>query len=320
MQFRGIKLNVLWKILKILIPIASIIIIYFEITESDNFDKKDLLAVVINLNNKEILLIICATLLLLVNWGIETLKWKTLIDQIEFISFVKAYKAVLSGISASIIFPFQAGEYLGRVSFLKYKLRGSILTVVGSMTQLVVTLLIGGLALLFYSDQGVFEGKEVYLLCISMSILIILVFAFKYIKAVLKHLLPKKIYKYFRVLNLVNNSRILGSVQLLSLLRYMVFITQYILVLVAFNVNYAISELFYVVAIMYLAMTIVPINKVIELGAARAAIIIALLSQTLNWQEDYDDRIAMATFTIWLINIGIPALVGAIVLLTNKEN
>ena len=46
-----------------------------------------------------------AVLLIPVNWGLEALKWKTAIKSTYPISFINAFKAVLSGISISVTMP-----------------------------------------------------------------------------------------------------------------------------------------------------------------------------------------------------------------------
>ncbi|RYZ23965.1 MAG: hypothetical protein EOO10_20735, partial [Chitinophagaceae bacterium] len=64
----------------------------------------------------KVLYLVFAVLLIFVNWGIETIKWKLLVTSIRPIGFFKAYKAVLSGVSFSVALPNRIGEYIGRLS------------------------------------------------------------------------------------------------------------------------------------------------------------------------------------------------------------
>ena len=57
-------------------------------------------------------------LLMLLNWLIETWKWKLAIRKVQQVSLLKAFKAVLSGVSFSTTTPNRVGEYAGRVLFL----------------------------------------------------------------------------------------------------------------------------------------------------------------------------------------------------------
>ena len=57
--------------------------------------------------------------LMIINWSIETFKWKFLISKIENVNFFKALIAVVSGVTVSIFTPNRIGEYAGRVFILE---------------------------------------------------------------------------------------------------------------------------------------------------------------------------------------------------------
>jgi uncharacterized membrane protein YbhN (UPF0104 family) len=63
--------------------------------------------------------LVAVVLLMIVNWSVEAFKWKISVAKIQPISFFKAFKAVLSGISFSVSTPNRVGEYLGRVLLLE---------------------------------------------------------------------------------------------------------------------------------------------------------------------------------------------------------
>jgi hypothetical protein len=69
-----------------------------------------------------------AIALMLVNWGLESLKWKYLIENFEPIDFSTAIKAVFSGVTLSVITPNQIGDFAGRVIHLEVmnKFRGIV--------------------------------------------------------------------------------------------------------------------------------------------------------------------------------------------------
>jgi hypothetical protein len=58
----------------------------------------------------KILFLFSASALIVVNWGIEALKWKLLVSTVRPVSFLSAYKAVLSGVSFSVALPNRVGE------------------------------------------------------------------------------------------------------------------------------------------------------------------------------------------------------------------
>src|ERR1039457_787734 len=84
-------------------------------------------------------------LLIFVNWGIETVKWRYLIRKIEYVPFFKSFSSILSGIAVSTFIPTRVGEYFGRVFVLDKasRIEGILITLVGSLSQLLVTLIAG---------------------------------------------------------------------------------------------------------------------------------------------------------------------------------
>ena len=90
--------------------------------------------------------------LMLINWGIETLKWKFLIKKIEKIRYFKAYLAVLTGVAVSSFTPNRIGDYLGRVFILEKanRIEGVLITIIGSLSQFLVTIIIGTISLAIF--------------------------------------------------------------------------------------------------------------------------------------------------------------------------
>ncbi len=89
-------------------------------------------------------------LLMILNWGIEAIKWKLSVRKIQKVSFIRAFKAVFSGVSFSVSTPNRMGEYLGRVLYMDEgnRLKTISITIVGSISQLIITLLMGCIGLL----------------------------------------------------------------------------------------------------------------------------------------------------------------------------
>ena len=67
-------------------------------------------------SNRYYLLIALA--LVLANWSVEAVKWKFLIQRLEPITFTASLKSILAGISASLVTPNRAGEFIGKLFFL----------------------------------------------------------------------------------------------------------------------------------------------------------------------------------------------------------
>ena len=89
--------------------------------------------------------ILLILLLMFVNWTLEALKWKLLIAPLESISYKTSLKGIFAGITMSIFTPNRVGEFAGRVFFLEKadKIQASIMSLIGSVMQLLVTIIAG---------------------------------------------------------------------------------------------------------------------------------------------------------------------------------
>ena len=91
-------------------------------------------------------------LLMFLNWYVEALKWKYLVQKIEIISTWKAVESVFCGLTWAVFTPNRIGEYGGRVFFLSRnkRIKGAIAMTVGAFGQLVLINVLGSLALSWF--------------------------------------------------------------------------------------------------------------------------------------------------------------------------
>jgi len=113
-----------------------------------------------SLQSAEIWDLVIVIFLMIINWSIEAFKWKISIQKVQPVSFLKSFKAVLSGVSFSVSTPNRIGEYLGRILYMEEgnRLRVISLTIVSSMSQLIITLL-AGLIGLFFIRKNIENGE-----------------------------------------------------------------------------------------------------------------------------------------------------------------
>src|SRR5689334_6961656 len=71
-----------------------------------------------SLNSPLVWNIVAVIVLMIVNWSIEAIKWKIAVKPIQPVSFLKAFRAILSGVSFSVSMPNRLGEYLGRILYM----------------------------------------------------------------------------------------------------------------------------------------------------------------------------------------------------------
>ena len=265
--------------------------------------------------------------LALVNWGLEARKWQLLLLPIQKISFLRAYRSVLSGLALSLNTPNRMGEYGGRILYVQEgsRIRAISLSIAGSISQLIVTLVLGcvGLAyLLFFqkAHSGPIMGLSVFwietLLFISSLIsLLLILFFFRLswlVRLIDKIPAAAKIVKYISVLEEFT-AKLLLRLLSLSFFRYLVFVIQYILLLQVLNVEIFWVDCFWIISILFLVLAIVPSFAIADLGIRGK-----FSTELLNIYSINTVGILGTTFGIWLINLFIPALAGGILILGIK--
>lgn len=256
--------------------------------------------------------ILGVTLVLLVfNWGMEALKWKILLNKLQKLSFLECYKAVVAGTTVSLWIPNRVGEYLGRVLFLDQdkRIRGILSTIVGSVSQLFITIILGSIGLLFYSWDVFNHGFVRLTLLGIVALVIFLLLLFYFNIGQISNLLPASINrkKWLRKLLLVfkqYKTKDLGKVLFLSFLRYAIFSTQFYLLLKLNGFSETGFMVFMVIALMYLAQTIIPSNAFTDIGlrGISSAIFLKLVPEV--------SAVIAASYEIWFINLLLPALIG----------
>jgi hypothetical protein len=264
--------------------------------------------------------LVIAIALMFVNWSIEAYKWKISVKSIQDISFSRAFKAVLSGVSFSVSTPNRMGEYLGRVLYMDEgnRLRTIALTITGSISQLLVTLIMGGIGLLVLRPELEASGlvssiwMQVLLSGVGASVLVLTVFYFRlsWLIRMIDRLPGSSRFAYLvRALEDFDATLLLRLLSL-SALRFIVFIAQYHLLFQLFNVELSWWQVLWSVSVMFLVMAVIPTFAIAELGM-RGEISIKLIGLfSIN-----NLGIWMTSMTVWLVNLILPAVAGSLLIL-----
>ena len=263
----------------------------------------------------KIWMFILAILLMTVNWGLETYKWRYLILKIENISFLRAVKAILSGVTVSVFTPNRIGEYAGRVVYINKgdRIKAALITVISSFGQLTVTLLVGALAFLFYlqayhsetiGSLSIYIAVQLYIVFfvlvlltfINTSVLTIILSRIKF--------LATRFQKYIEVFSYYSQADLL-LVLLLSSVRFMVFSTQYYLLLLFFEVDITLLQAIILIPVYFITLTAIPTITLAELGVREVVAITVFSAISTNVIG-----MVSTSFAIWVINLAIPAILG----------
>jgi hypothetical protein len=250
-------------------------------------------------------------LLMLVNWGIEAVKWKRLMAAVERITFVRAFKATLAGAGVSLLTPNRTGEFVGRVLFLRPENRidGSALTVLGSVSQLLVTFVSGTIGLVVFNrahplriGNSAFTAEVLLTIGLLASIILSALF-------ISPRLIRRVFDRHFQVLDRQSRGMLIGTM-LLSALRYMVFAAQFLILLSVFEFQIPRSDVLSAIPVIFLITTLVPTMMLTELGVRSGATVLVLAPIG----GDASDG-ALASGALWAINVLLPAAIGSVVLL-----
>jgi uncharacterized membrane protein YbhN (UPF0104 family) len=259
--------------------------------------------------------------LMVINWSLETIKWQYLIRKIEKVTFFKALVAILSGVTVSIFTPNRVGEYAGRVFVLEKADRWEavLITMLGSLSQLLITTIAGAVGFIFFAYEyfNLKNNSQYYLYGLVMIILILIVtllFLFFNVSFLTSFInkLPGKLKKarvYGRIFSMYSKYELL-NVLLLSFIRFMVFISQFYLLLKLFGVTIPYSESLCLISLIYLVMAAIPTIALTELGVRGSVSLYFIDLYFTNHNNDI--AILSATTMVWIINLVLPALMGAI--------
>ncbi len=263
-------------------------------------------------------------ILMFLNWGIEARKWQILVTSIQKVSYGKSFRAVFSGQALGFNTPNRIGESAGRAIFLEdgNRLRGIVLSVVGSMSQIIVTFVTGLISLLYLrwhilDDTHHLQGLSVfwldgliYAITIGIILFILLYFRLSWATKLIEKIPFIAKHKFF-VQKLEDlHWKELTRILFLSCCRFVVFVVQYVLLLQVFDVNIGWLDAASMVCVMFLVLAIVPTIALAELGF-RGKVSIQLFgllsSNTIG--------IVATAAGIWIINLIIPAIAGSLFVL-----
>lgn len=255
-------------------------------------------------------------LLMLLNWSIETWKWRLLSNDVSKASFGRQFKAVLAGMAISTLVPNRMAEYVGRLWFIPKNQRWQAggRSVVGGLMQLSITLWLGLMAAVYLTETDELNPNidqlSVFYWCIFitlvlLSLALVVAFSFRWLKS-------KFQWKWLSYFEGISFQKII-SVWSLSLVRYAVFSVQFLLIFQALIPSKGFFEDFPQLAAMFLGQSMVPIPAVLDWTARFE------MAQFFTGAEA-EAAAATSSLILWLINLMIPALAGILMFFFHQPN
>lgn len=300
---------------------SGVVALLFAVLYRDLSENRNLPAVwetfVAHLEGARWGLLALVVLLMPFNWLAETEKWRQFVARYQPFSRIKAILAVMTGVTFSLFTPNRVGEYGGRMLYVQpeHQWKAVVANLVGNFCQYMVLLgggVAGGLYIIHHFHLiDITTGYVMVILAglgfwVMLGIYYYLEFVIDFIKqrGLLRPIWPWIGRLQLGVIRQFTRQERFGILGW-AIVRYFIYATQYFLLLRFFGIHTDILSGFAGIAGLFLLQTSIPLPPLAGL-VARGNMAVLL------WEQFGANEIAAlaATFTLWVINLVLPALIG----------
>ncbi len=279
------------------------------------------------LQNANIYLLVSVLILGVLNIYFQFAKWrltckKVLTEDTQS----KIFLSLFYGFSAGIITPLRIGEYFGRAIAFKGKsvLQVTAATLIDKFFPLIIVVFLGSISSILFLYIK-FE-VSIYLI---LSLFIVL-FTLFYVLFLL--IINRRFWDSFIFIRITNSKKLSGlfekvkvlknldrsyllKMSFLSLLFYLIFLIQYVLLVAAFSNHQNFIDYFWAGNLIMFAKTVIPPISLGELGIREGASVYFLT------QLGETSAVAFnASIFLFIINLLIPAFIGLVLLFRKNDN
>jgi hypothetical protein len=309
-------------IIKLLVTAAALFFIYHRVLTAESELSFSAFFKGIQLNATMIVLLVLSGIMVVLNWGLEIVKWKVLVSSQFLLSWKRSVKGVLSGITFGLFTPNRIGELTGRVLTLEPQQRidGALLSMVNGLSQTLATLTFGILGTSLLLQQFILV-KIGFIPTMILQATVLLVLAFGLLLYYRIDVLSDVFLRMRFLQNYKQHIQVLRSIPAsmltklygLSLLRFTTFVAQYIVVFQFLMPGQPIREVLSASVMTLFSITLLPFVPVPDLLLRE--------SFALGYFELYafdPAGVSIVVFSVWLINVAAPSLIGAMILYTYR--
>ena len=305
-------------IIKLLIVVLSFWFLYQKIFDNDSIEEIKLQFLALFENKRSHIDLFFVFGLMLVNWSIDAFKWRFLISKIEKVSFWLSLKAVFLGITVSMFTPNRVGEFGGRVFCLSHadRIKAVLITIFGNVNQLFITLIFGLVALVLFASEysmsvlpSLFSNTLLltfFALIIIICLLVGLFNTSRFLEVLTRWKTLKKYTEYCQTLDVFTNRDILAVLGL-SITRYFVYSYQFFMLLKYTGLDISFLDSMIMSSLTFFSMSVIPSIALTEIGV-RGSVSVFFF----GFISDNVLGIMTAAFSLWFINLVLPAIVGTL--------
>ena len=285
------------KLIGFILFVICAIAIYNKVLQNENLNQygADLKVQLAKIHWSAWLLMAC---LLILNYTIEAIKWKSVIASTNTFNTIQALRAVLVGQAFSFFTPARSGDYVGRTLFLApgTKLKGITQMAWASYAQIIMTICFGCFALFFNLPF------LPWLKWVAPFGAIIALFLFFY---------NQPLMGWFSKINLLQIDpalkwKLLG----LALTRYTIYLLQYNWAAEMLSIPVGWMDLSIAIMALLFFLSMIPAISLTDL-VIRGQLFLLLMAPF--YQNDI--MLIALTTLIWIVNFLIPSILGAFLLL-----
>jgi len=256
------------------------------------------------------------------NWSVEALKWKYINDSNEqYISFKQSFSSVIFGACAGFISPGRWGEPFARAYYLDLKDKGQRVysNVAGILSQWFIILVAGLLAILYFKIFSL-KGSLLLLMIIgSLSFISYLLHDF-ILERIFSLNWMKKLIKFSPIILRISNEKKI-IILLFSLLRFLIFSLQYLILISAFSLYCSQLDILMRVFLLFLFQSFSFFPSILDLGFKGNIALFLFKNHPI-----VPSKLLLIILIIWAVNLAVPAIYGYFIFynkirkLQNSEN
>ena len=259
----------------------------------------DLLSIASHLfQDLSIQLLLIMLIFSILNWFFEIKKWQVLASEVQKIDFRQATKQSLVSFAVSLLTPNRIGEYGAKVLYYPKKYQAKIfsLSVIGTSSQLLISILFGIGALAFSKTTYL----EAYPAVISKKIYLVLLILIGGITFLI-FFKNKKHYVLFK-------PSVWRISLIYALIRYLIFSTQFLWLLLYFHKEVAILQILPLIYITYFFSSLIPMFSFLD-WTVKGSVAIWIFKGVLN-----ENIVVQSIGLMWIFNFLLPFFLGSIYL------
>lgn len=250
-----------------------------------------------------------AFLLMPLNWLIEFLKWRTVLNVSETAYTPKiVLRSFAAGIVTGMVTPNMLGNFLGRIYYFRRRERISItiLTLYSNYAQFLSSMVFGCAAVILLNDSP-FGSPTDKLIWLGAILVMLGILAFFFFEPLLELFFPKRIQLQMRLRAIKRRRSFKWRILSLSLFRLLIFTLQFELVLYAFGAELHTNDIWWIWQY-YFWVTLVP-----SLFLGKFLVRDSVALWVLGYAAIESAAILPASLSVWIINLLIPTFVSFLI-------